>query len=884
MNRLRVVLALGWIVLFQHFNAHAALRLEYLFREPAPESYSVELGPFGILPTQLNSDWIEAQRTGKPGQTVWLGKRLILIPAAGVRPETLLLGRPLQNLRLVHSGIWAVDAPDAWIAAEEAVALSALPTVEACYPGMRYDYRLQDGYSKAAADPYFPQQWHLENRNTEGTRQGTDVNVRAGWSTTQGENMLIAVVDDGVEMTHPDLLSRFAGNPHFNFGDQTTNAGPSLPTASHSTAVAGLIAASKDNGRGVTGVAPAARMASWVIFKGTSLAVDALAMKQMFEAYSNVVQIQNHSWAAGGTALYPLPPLSDIGISNAVTFGRQGRGVVMVRAASNFRANQADANADGFASDPRIVTVAAVRSDGRAARYSNPGSCVLVAAPSGETDANTGATDLLFPTLVTTDLTGINGKNQILGADDSADYRFGFSGFSGTSGATPIVSGIVALMLSVNPTLTVRDVQQVLILSSRHADLADPAVITNGAGLRVSYNVGYGIPDAGTAVARARAWHNRPAPQRVTRSFSTTTVIPDDGYRVEVTGNNIPPALQSIPVTSALGPHPDEPTSFLPLLSIGGAGSALALNLNNSVGLCLRGGNSFADKIQKAADAGASWVIIYNNQGTTERTAMMNTDFVPIPAVFMGKTSGDGLEQLLTTNTTAKARLRALKASFTFTVTNTLLCEHVALRLRTDHTRRGDLRISLFSPAGTRSILQRVSTDSLAGPSDWTYYTVQNFFESSAGVWRVEVIDEEAGNTGKVLGADLTVTGVPIVDTDADGLDDGWEISHFGSLAPRASDDPDHDGLTNAAEQLLQTDPLVTDIDFRLDVTPWNATRLRLSWPGLEGVSYRILGAASAEGPYLELQTIPGRFPVTDWVMPVGQAETRLLRVEQLSP
>jgi len=64
--------------------------------------------------------------------------------------------------------------------------------------------------------------------------------------------------------------------------------------------------------------------------------------------------------------------------------------------------------------------------------------------------------------------------------------------------------GLAALILSANTNLTYRDVQQILILSARHFDFADPDVATNGAGLKMSHNLGFGIPDAGVAVNLAR--------------------------------------------------------------------------------------------------------------------------------------------------------------------------------------------------------------------------------------------------------------------------------------------------------------------------------------------------------------------------------------------
>ncbi|MBI1841200.1 MAG: S8 family serine peptidase [Verrucomicrobia bacterium] len=858
----------------------------YEFRQPEPQQYLARFGLGENLPTNENAEWIHVHPAGRPDQSLDLGRRLLLTPAEGKSVQDLVRGRPLGKPWEILPGTWVTEAPDAWIAAEEAIDLCRSPDVVACHPAMRFPLAPRGLYAPAPNDPYFTKQWHLENRAAAGDRAGADVNAREAWSKTRGEGVLAAIVDDGVELTHPDLSSRFEGGPHFNFGDQTPNGGPSTPTASHSTAVAGILGATAGNHRGVSGVAPGVKMTSWVIFQGSLLGPDTVGMKSMFESKSNSVPLQNHSWGAGGTELYPLPPLENAGISNAVTAGRSGKGVVMVRAASNWRSLLGDANADGYASDPRVITVAAARSDGRVARYSNPGSCLLVAGLGGETDAASGGTDLNFPTITTTDLTGLSGKNQIFAQDDAADYRYDATGFSGTSAATPMVSGVVALMLSVNPALSYRDVQQILALSSRHIDLDDPWVQTNGAGLRVSYNLGFGVPDAGVAVRRAQTWPLKAPLRRLEASFPTDAGLPvvDDGLRVEVVGDGIPPALSSIPVSAGTGPQPEQAIGPFPVANVGAASGESLGNLAGKAALILRGGNNFADKINKAALANASVAIVYNNSGFTDRMVMQNTDFSKIPGLFMSKSAGDQLAQLLATNSSARIRVNPIKTATTLKVTNTWICEHVGARIKSDHTRRGDLRITLVSPSGTRSVLQSINQESHVFPATgWTYYSTHCFFEPSFGTWRLEVIDEEPGNSGALLKADLIIHGIPIVDTDCDGLEDAWELARFGDLTHGPAEDPDRDGMSNAMEQAVGGNPLGEDAPFLVDLSPWNRFVVRLSWPGTLGAVYQVLSASDPAGPYLPAGVVSGDFPTTEWFTPQDAARSRLFQVRRLS-
>ena len=84
--------------------------------------------------------------------------------------------------------------------------------------------------------------------------------------------------------------------------------------------------------------------------------------------------MQNHSQGHDNAGQNLPTLLEEIGISNALNYGRSGRGVVMVRAAGNLRTTEVNADDDGYPNDPRVIAVGAVRIDGRVASFSNPGS------------------------------------------------------------------------------------------------------------------------------------------------------------------------------------------------------------------------------------------------------------------------------------------------------------------------------------------------------------------------------------------------------------------------------------------------------------------------------------------------------------------------------
>jgi subtilisin-like proprotein convertase family protein len=452
---------------------------------------------------------------------------------------------------------------------------------------------------------------------------------------------------------------------------------------------------------------------------------------------------------------------------------------------------------------------------------------------------------------------------------------------------------MAALMLSANNNLTYRDVQQILLLSARHFDLADWDLSTNGAGLRVSHNLGFGVPDAAMAVQLARRWSNRPPQTVVTVSSPDPASVPDDGLRLVVSGEGVPPGLGAIRTATGLGPHADAPTVVVPLVDIGLATNASSIpDLTGKAALIQRGGATFAQKINLAAQAGCAFAVIYNFSSTTstfgcpggeQLCTMGGTDFVPVPAVFIGYAEGLALAELFRTNAAARAQLRLQTTNYVVTVTNTLLCEHVGVRVKSDHPSRGDLRITLRSPQGTRSVLQRFNPDTSPGPIDWTYWSTHHFYESSVGPWTIEFSDEAPGATGTILSVDLILTGVEVIDTDGDGLDDTWEKKYFGALASGPREDPDGDGHNNAREQVVSTDPSQVDDPLRLDITSWNPTLARLSWPGRTNQLYEILAGTNVTS-LTSITNVSGRFPETEWFSPYTNWPHQFFELRPVSP
>ncbi len=861
----------------------------FRFREPAQRTY--ELTPQITVQGETDPLWLPATESGKKPRKVLFSHRLVLQLHSGAELTTLLKRHGLTIDRLVTDDLFVVAAADALTAARVANELADRPGVAACYPIMRKELELDNAYAPRPDDYYYKLQAYHEFRDADGRAVGADINVRAAWPHTTGQGVTLAVADTGIQMTHPDIANQLAAGEHHNFATDVDEGTPAALTASwvHGTSVAGLAAAEGNNAIGMIGAAPGAKVASWVIFDNALLRVGEDKLMELYSRNSDTVWVQNHSWSKGDRDELVAPGLlEEVGIAEAIANGRGGKGVVMVRSGGNFRTQARNASEDLYVADPRVIAVAAVNNGGRAASYSNPGAPLLVSAPGGDV---TGG-----PHMFTLDFLGADGATsfQIVLPGEAAqtmdlwNYRFDFNPFRGTSAAAPLVSGVCAMMLSVNPNLTYRDVQHILALAARHIDTTDPDLRLNGAGFLVSHNQGFGVIDAGTAVQLAKGWINRPPAVWRTNTAVVNLPIPDDGYRLVLGGTALPTALGYVTNLASLGVHADETTAVRPVVDVGLANAPIAQDLTGKVALIERGGSDFSTKIGHAAAAGAEFAIVFNYvtgtgacPGGDQLCPMGGTDFTSIPAVFIGNTQGVAIKNHLLQPGGTTARLQSSPASVAFQITEALQLEHVGVRLRTDHGLRGDLRVSLVSPKGTRSVLQRYNADVSPGPVDWTYFSTQHFHESSAGNWRVEVVDQAQAFTGSVLEASLILRGVPITDNDMDGLDDGWENLHFTSLDPLPTDDLDGDGYSHAREQLMHTDPNVAEIPFQTDVVPWNARLVRLSWPGVAGANYEVRSGQNVTS-LQSVTNISGAFPETVWFTAYTNLQSEFFQVRRL--
>lgn len=383
--------------------------------------------------------------------------------------------------------------------------------------------------SVSTVDPLYADQWHLKNTaQFAGTSAGEDINVEPVWNTQKGSGVLVAVVDDGLELAHEDLAANIAANKSWDYAGLDND--PSSTSLYHGTSVAGLIAARDLNGVGVRGVAPRASLAGYNLLWDSS--VSTTEIYDAMTAHNNLVEVDvsNNSWGLAidglGEAEPPINGLWQLGIEEGIANGRDGKGVIYVWSAGNGGGQGSDnSNYDYQANNRHVVSVCAVDGRGKQASYSEPGANIWLCAPGGD---STGLGTLGPPT---TDLMGAVGGNPEI-AGDYTDQNY-TRVFIGTSASAPIVSGVVALMLEANPNLGWRDVRLILAETARKNDVADADwSLTSPASGQPQYHInhkyGFGVVDAEAAVTRASGWSNVGSQVVIEKTLNTPIAIPDN--------------------------------------------------------------------------------------------------------------------------------------------------------------------------------------------------------------------------------------------------------------------------------------------------------------------------------------------------------------------
>ena len=366
------------------------------------------------------------------------------------------------------------------------------------------------------SDPWFGCQWNLDNTEQFANGAGEDINVLELWDATRpvtmGEGVSVAIVDDGIDVGHVDLAENVdaASNHSFNTRGKIDN-----PVNTHGTAVASIIAA-RDNSDGVRGVAPRATVYGYDFLSGGVANTDNQNISM--EPKTVDTAVSNNSWGySTGGRLARVGTSWEEAVEKGVTTDFDGKGVLYVFSAGNGHGGGDYSNLSELTNFYAVTAVCSVNYADKRSWYSEMGSNLWVCAPS-----NSPGEIPELPSITTADV-----ENR---------YR---TNFGGTSAAAPTVSGVAALIRAADKTLSWRDVKLILANSARKNDPADSgwregALKYGSTSDRYAFNheYGFGMVDAGAAVALAKTWTHVPEMRQKTgTSTDQQQAIPDTSRR-----------------------------------------------------------------------------------------------------------------------------------------------------------------------------------------------------------------------------------------------------------------------------------------------------------------------------------------------------------------
>lgn len=435
-------------------------------------------------------------------------------------------------------------------------------------------------------------------------------NIVSAWQYSTGLGTRVALIDDGFDPATTNTYGDFSTSLSRNFGGLRPSNLNEPAGGYHGTTTSGLIGDSGANGLPV-GVAPNAEIIGVKVTFGNAPWSQFVQALQYASVASEVI---NNSWAFNGYAVgEPTDPSFATwynALQTAVQSDRGGLGDVVVFAGGNDRSDANTVALQPINSNPEVIAVAASDADGQVASYSNPGPGLLVAAIG---DA------------VAVPLPG------------GTSYGFGY----GTSYAAPTVSGIVGLMLSANPNLGWRDVQEILADSayapppSYGSFYMNGGTGWNGGAMHFSEDLGFGVVDANVAVNLARAWTE----QSTSANLVTATDTEASGFSIgpgviAISSVNVSQniRIQHVQVTINDTSLPAAGTEMA-LVSPAGTFSLLLADPGNVSGTDLTGGLDLSggvitdNQFWSENSAGTWTLLIANDDGTTSAISNWSLTF-----------------------------------------------------------------------------------------------------------------------------------------------------------------------------------------------------------------------------------------------------------------
>jgi subtilisin family serine protease len=443
---------------------------------------------------------------------------------------------------------YVFNAPTVARAAEVVQQITGAPGVRHAYQDRISPYRQfftpNDPFFNNPSPPNnFGGQWHLGNNIS-----GSNVNVVPAWNrNVTGAGVVIGIVDSGMEGTHEDIAPNYSAANSFDFINNSSTI-TLLSGDRHGQAVGGVAAARGGNGIGVTGAAPFATVSTLRVFNGdTSPGSDtAFADATTFNSSGSntTIKIKNHSYGISSPYVGNGTQVNAVQTSAAA-------GTIHVVAAGNDRGTTGeDSNRKDFQNTPEVITVAALGRNGIFSSYSCFGANVFITAPSSSSGQLS---------ITTTDRTGTLGYNTSGNPGDYSNLNY-TAGFGGTSSASPLAAGVLALAKQVNPNMDVRLAKHLLVRTSTIVDAGDSTPTsdggwrTNAAGFTFNQNYGFGLINADALTLAAGQFFVTPLVTNNSGNQTVNAAIPDNsavGVTRTVT-NNVSGFMEEVEVTMSI--------------------------------------------------------------------------------------------------------------------------------------------------------------------------------------------------------------------------------------------------------------------------------------------------------------------------------------------
>uniref|UniRef100_A0A8C1WB43 Proprotein convertase subtilisin/kexin type 6 n=1 Tax=Cyprinus carpio TaxID=7962 RepID=A0A8C1WB43_CYPCA len=336
-------------------------------------------------------------------------------------------------------------------------------------------------------DPKWSNMWYI-HCSDKNSRCRSEMNILAAWQRGYtGRNVVVTILDDGIERNHPDLVQNYDQLASYDVNGNDYDPTPRYDFSNenkHGTRCAGEVAAVANNSHCIVGIAYNARIGGVRMLDGD--VTDVVEAKSL-GIRPDYIDIYSASWGPDddGKTVDGPGPLAKQAFELGIKKGRKGLGSIFVWASGNGGRQGDHCSCDGYTNSIYTISVSSTTENGNKPWYLEVCSSTLATTySSGE---------FYDRKIVTTDL-----RQRCT------------EGHTGTSVSAPMVAGVIALALEANPLISWRDVQHLLVKTSRQAHLKANDWKTNAAGHKVSHLYGFGLVDAEAMVVEAKKWRTVP--------------------------------------------------------------------------------------------------------------------------------------------------------------------------------------------------------------------------------------------------------------------------------------------------------------------------------------------------------------------------------------